>query len=130
MHLRRQRSGLLSLRFARGWRQVLASLVVVLFALQSYVTQTHIHFLHLARAAQTVGLAVKAPAHHNPQPADNPASCPICQDMAMTGHYTAPGAILFALPPLVAMPAQAVLEVPRFVATVSHIWLGRAPPQH
>ncbi len=121
------------LRPGRGWHRAVASLALVLFALQSYVTQTHIHFLNAAPStAQSVpgGVAVKAPAHGKLPPADNPATCPICQDMALAGHYTAPGAILLTLPPLVAMPVAVLLEVPRFVATVSHIWLGRAPPQH
>ncbi|MBU6442668.1 MAG: hypothetical protein KGR48_02060 [Alphaproteobacteria bacterium] len=112
-------------------RQTLASLVLVLFALQSYVTQTHIHFLSLVSGrAQAANVGANAQNHGKLPPADNPTTCPICQDMALAGHYTAPGAILLTLPPLVAMPVQASLEVPHFVAAVSHIWLGRAPPHN
>jgi len=125
--------GLMRLRPGRGWHHAVASLVLILFALQSYVTQTHIHFLNAAPGtvqSVTGGVAIKAPAHGKLPPADNPATCPICQDMALAGHYTAPGAILLTLPPLVAMPVAVLLEVPQYAAVVSHIWLGRAPPQH
>lgn len=137
LQLWRQRSGLLSLRFARGWRQVLASLVLVLFALQSYVTQTHVHLYPTGQgtaAGHMFGVQAfgfrRIPAPGKIDPFDNPATCPICQDLALAGHFTTPGSILLALPPLVAMPVAVRLEVPRFVAAVSHIWLGRAPPQN
>lgn len=130
MHARRHLPGLMRPRLGRGWHHAIASLVLILFAIQSYVTQTHIHFLN-ASTLQSVsgGVAIKAPAHGRLPPADNPATCPICQDMALAGHYTAPGAILLTLPPLVAMPVAVLLGVPRFVAAISHIWQGRAPPQ-
>ena len=134
MHVRRQRLGLRHRALPRGWRHAVASLVLVLFAVQNYVTQTHIHFLRDAPGAGvqaiTAGFAANPiPSHNRLPPADNPATCPICLDLALAGHFTTPGAIALALPPLVALPVAITLAVPAFVAAVSHIWQGRAPPQ-
>ena len=118
----------------RGWNQAFAALALFLFAFQNYVTQTHIHLLWQGAPAafvQAIGggaqLQKQAPA--NQSPADNPANCPICQDLLLVGHFTSPAAITLFLPALVALPVATILATPVFVAATSHDWQGRAPPR-
>lgn len=112
------------------------------FALQSYVTQTHIHFTpaeltNLSAAAQPgakiAAIGVRpAPGKFAPQdkyPAnDDPANCPICQEILHAGQFVAPSAIVFALPTeaVAVVPLSLALFTPREAA--SHNWQGRAPP--
>lgn len=116
---------------ARRWRRAVASFTLVLFAFQSYFVQTHVHLLLQGILAASVQAAVSAPAERGtPTPADNPETCPLCLDMMFAGHFTAPGAIALPLPPQIATLAVFASAVPGYVAAVSHIWLGRAPPKH
>ncbi len=111
----------------RGWRFAAALLAMLTFAISSYVTQTHIHF----DVPGSGKIAASAPAPKGKHPfQETPANCPICQEIAMAGHYVTPGAVAFVL------PAQSVSIVPIEIATpiiveaISHDWHGRAPPQH
>lgn len=117
----------------RGWQQVIASLALVFFAFQSYLTQTHIHLLWHgapdAYAQNLTGQNAKPASDRNQlPPADNSANCPICQDMLLAGHFTTPGAVALILPPQIAAVAAIAIGRPAFVATASHNWHGRAPP--
>lgn len=116
----------------RGWRQAIASLALIFFAFQGYLTQTHIHLLWQGAPGvyaqrQT---AKPAPTPNQFPPADDPANCPICQDMLLAGHFTTPGAIIFMLPDPIAIPIAIAREVSAVKAAVSHSWQGRAPPAH
>ena len=113
-------------------------LMLVAFALQSYVTQTHIHFAgHVMTGGFVFGdddvgkqAASGTPAgDHDKYPSsDDPANCPICQEMLYAGHYVAPAAIHIFLP-TVSVPTIALdtANVVRILAP-SYIWQGRAPP--
>lgn len=113
---------------SKAWRRVVVLLALLTFALQSYVTQTHIHF-ELSSANGIAAAAPLAPPGKHPFQ-ETPANCPICQEIAMAGHYVTPGAAVLTL------PSQSVSIVPlkivvRFVVeAVSHDWHGRAPPKH
>ena len=113
--------------------------MAVAFVLQSYVTQTHIHFtaaIEQALAAD-VSQSVSTGARHvstwfgdrDRQPAkEDPARCPICQEILYAGYYVAPTAAVF-LPPNLAVSTIAIVEGERaFVSAYSHNWQGRAPP--
>lgn len=130
----RQRSGLLKLAQAQGWRHAIASFTLVLFAFQSYLVQTHIHPLWQGAPGAIVqpnnSAAQPAPAGGKLPPADNPATCPICLDMMLAGHFTAPGTIALPMPAQIAMFVAIAAAAPVHVAAISHIWLGRAPPQY
>src|ERR1700744_637602 len=89
-----------------GWRRVVVALALLTFALQSYITQTHIHFA----SEQAFGLSgddftpvakiapgKTAPSKKTPPNAD-PANCPLCQAAAHSGQFVTPSAIGFALP--------------------------------
>lgn len=129
--VRKRRSGIARRVFPRSWHQTLASLALIVFALQSYVTQTHIHLLAqgIARVHHATARLERA-AHGTQNPFDNPDTCPICQDIALAGHFTTP-AIAPVLPPAFAAVASAIFWVlPHVIAQPSHNWHGRAPPQH
>ena len=108
-----------------GWRLVVIYAAMLAFALQSYVLQTHIHFAPATAIADTHG----ANGHHDKYPAnDDPANCPICQEILHTGQFITPAA-QFLLPPSLAVSTIAVVDqaLPHILAP-SHSWRGRAPP--
>lgn len=133
MRRQRHRSAAFHRASAKSWRQAFAALALVLFAVQNYVTQTHVHLLGRGTPdiLAPVGLAQAqpAPAPGKNRPADTPANCPICQDIALAGHFTSPGAIALPPPAFVAIPSLLVLVLPAFVSVASHDWQGRAPPR-
>jgi hypothetical protein len=108
------------------WRVALVQLVLAAFVLQSFVIQTHIHFAP-AVLAQLTG---KSDSHHDHWPAnDDPANCPICQELLHSGQFVTPAA-QFLLPPTLAVSTIAVVdEALPFVFAPSHNWQGRAPPR-
>lgn len=116
-----------------SWQQGFAALALILFAFQNYVTQTHIHLLWQGSPdafVQAIGGQVQqTPAPGKKSPADNPANCPICQDVLLAGHFTTPTAI----PPLPPALFATVIEPVRFltiaIVAASHDWHGRAPPR-
>ncbi len=118
-------------------------LMLVAFALQSYVTQTHIHFaghvvtggftfpdeISKAQTGKALGAVQDQGDHDKYPPGDDPANCPICQEMLYAGHYVAPAAIVALLPTLaVRTIARADIELP-YVFSLSHIWQVRGPPR-
>ena len=108
-----------------GWRLVVVYAAILAFAFQSYVIQTHIHF------APTAALASDGQSgHHDKYPAnDDPANCPICQEILHSGQFITPAA-QFLLPPALAVSTIAIVDraLPHIFAP-SHSWRGRAPPQ-
>jgi len=129
------------LRRVSSWRQVLPMLMLVAFALQSYVTQTHIHFAgHVvtggftfpgegSKTVKALGTAQDQDDHDKYPPGDDPANCPICQEILYAGHYVAPAAVAVLLPMLaIRTIARVDAELP-FVSSVSHIWQVRGPPR-
>jgi hypothetical protein len=118
-------------------------LMLVAFALQSYVTQTHIHFAgHVvtggftfpgegskAQTGKALGAAQDQDDHDKYPPGDDPANCPICQKILYAGHYVAPTAVPILLPSLAVSTIEIVTAVlPRVVAP-SHNWQSRGPPR-
>jgi hypothetical protein len=127
-------------RRASSWRQVLPMLMLVAFALQSYVTQTHIHFAgHVMTGGfsfpddsskDVSGQAAGHTGDHDKYPAsDDPTNCPICQEIMYAGHYVAPAAIHVILISLPASTIAIVVDIPHRLFALSHSWRGRAPPR-
>lgn len=114
-------------------------LMLVAFALQSFVTQTHIH---IDGHAVTAGFATadESPAsamtgavahkdHGKYPPADDSQTCPICQEMLYAGHYVMPAAVPLVLPVLPVSIVRIVTVEAIQLAALSHNWQGRAPPR-
>jgi hypothetical protein len=109
-------------------RLLLAGLMAFALFLQAFVTETHIHEADVA-GARTVSVTT-APGHHQAPGRDDPAKCPICQQIWRAGQFLAPS---WASPLLLVLSVSyieiAIFERPR-VITVSHTWRGRGPPQN
>ena len=106
------------------WRRVLLVFTVLVFLQASYVTQTHIHI-----PTVPAGTAALAQTGHGKTPLpDDPAHCPLCQEYLLSGAYFIPAPVILPMPTSLAIALASVVRVPRFVATLSHSWHGRAPP--
>jgi hypothetical protein len=95
--------------------------ILLAFTWQSFVAQTHRHYD--ASAAKTA--ALQQGGTSSP---DQPASCPICSELAHAGQVILPAPVTIAAP----------AEAPVWLATTaplalsrserSHAWRSRAPP--
>jgi hypothetical protein len=117
--------------------------MVVAFALQSYVTQTHIHFAgqvatggisfpeegSKAPSGKVLGVARDHAGQSKYPPGEDPANCPICQEILYSGNYVSPTPVAVLQPPLAVLPRASIdaAEIP-FVSAASHNWQGRGPP--
>ena len=123
IHAAAARKPLAALRLAVTWLALLA------FATQSYLIQTHIHGLptSLGLSASIAQQAHSLPVDKSPLDGD-PAHCPICQDYLVAGSAALPAVIVAPVPTFVFV-AQDIF-VAQFSArnSLSHSWLGRAPP--
>lgn len=121
-------------------RWTITLLVFLAFAFQSYVTQTHIHFPGeravniFAPVEKSGALAkLKLPSKHNPDkypPGDDPANCPICQEVMHSGAFVMPDFVAMVLPSQPVSIVPLVIALPAIIETSSHAWQGRAPPHH
>jgi hypothetical protein len=117
-------------------RWTITLFVFFAFAFQSYVTQTHIHFPHEAAvnifASADKSPLVKVPGKQNPDkypPADDPANCPICQEVMHSGAFVMPDFVALLLPSQPISIVPLVIALPAAIKIVSHRWQGRAPPR-
>jgi hypothetical protein len=117
------------------WQRLLFALMIVSFCVQSYVTQTHIHLPPSLEAGipkaipGSVAVGAADQNRHDRYPAnEDPANCPLCQEMVYAGHYIAPAAIAFLLPPLGTPVVATVRCTFACIYATSHSWQGRAPP--
>ena len=118
-------------RTAPGARQLFTALALLIFTVQSYVLQTHVHPPAAMTSAAMGGTRAPAswrkPAKANPL--DDPATCPLCQDLALVGHYTTPGAILL-LAPFTDLVAKLICRNEgRLPSRGRPAFYGRAPPR-
>lgn len=104
---------------------MLTALVLVMFSLQSFLIQTHVHALVMGNFADAGYAAVSRTPDKAPFDADQ---CVLCQEFVHSGTYLPPAAVAVLAPsaqvsllPLVAAPV-AIAKI------TSHIWIGRAPP--
>jgi len=146
---RRHRRGITRAARARrpaASRWIMVVIAFIALSVQSSVIQTHIHIARPAGKAQMVGqihLASAAVAKASSITADNasatprdkypinedPSNCPLCQEISHSGQFLHSDAAVDALPVTVSVNFIVFDEaLPSFFA-VSHIWLGRAPPQ-
>jgi len=117
---------------------MLTFLVVVAFALQSYLTQTHIHVWGPAADSpgtvenyDEVGGLVLSPTKendHGKQPADDPAHCPFCQAVALSGTFFVPVAPVLPLPVVFSVLEYKPPTAYFHTISRSHDWQIRAPP--
>jgi len=112
-------------------RRAMTWFLVIAFALQSYVTQIHIH-----RAAQGFGspaivkVLTNTPAHHGAPSENSGMDCPLCQAVAHAGVFFAPVTPLLPLPVLWVELLTAATRTQTADNISTHNWRSRAPPQH
>ena len=104
-------------------------IAVFAFALQSYVTQTHIH-----DASQVFGGVAKIAATQSPAPGkapshDNKADCPLCQAVIHAGIFVSPATPLLHLPFTLIETVVPVLTLAAASNATAHDWQSRAPPR-
>ena len=108
----------------RGWR-VIATLLLLAFTLQSYITQTHIHTPTLAAASRTLS------GSHDQAPADgSPMDCPFCQAVAHDGPFFLPSAPILLLSAIWVAWTPYFLSVRPEAGAPAHGWQSRVPPHH
>jgi hypothetical protein len=111
--------------------------MLLAFAIQSIVTQTHVHLSRLSDA----GLALQAgksllghdnaPLKQNNAPLnDDPSNCPLCKEILYSGQFVAPAWAVFFLPTLAVSLIETALPAISRSDTASHAWSSRAPPRH
>jgi len=101
-------------------RVFFALLLLMTFSVQSYLTQTHIHFAPSMAQKQAPG---KLPSK------DDPANCPVCQEMMQAGHFVTPAAASLLLPSAQVSVIEIATPVAVIAQAASHAWRSRAPPQ-
>jgi hypothetical protein len=105
-------------------RLAITLFALLAFALQGYVTQTHIHLTRAMSASLSV------PAEHEKYPSkDDPSNCPICQEILHAGAFVTPSAVPLVLPSFAVSIIATIVEIPVAARTLSHNWQGRAPPR-
>ena len=106
------------------------------FGFQSYVTQTHIHLAPNSFASfADLGAGTPAAEGTSKQqpdkfpPGDDPANCPICQEILHSGQFVTPSAAALLLPTLAVSTIAIVVDITKAAQTASHNWRSRAPPK-
>ncbi len=106
-------------------RSLICLLVLVAFTFQTSAVQTHIHNL----PQFTFGSAAATATSHDAKAPIDADKCFLCQEYVHGGVYLLPAAVA-ALPPTAAVSLLPLLVAPLHAArTLSHNWLGRAPPR-
>lgn len=110
-----------------AWRLLFVASVLFALLVQGYSTQTHIH--------GQFSESVVSQTDHAPGPTkyplnDDPARCPICQQIVHASQFVAPAWLTpFLLVLAISTVEIADIALPRFNA-VSHSWRGRGPPRN
>ena len=113
-------------------RLAITLFALLAFTLQSYVTQTHIHGITRDSIAAATLAVDKNPAEKQQPnkfpPGDDPANCPICQQILHSGSYVPPSAATLLLPTVAASITPIVIDIKTIAQASSHSWKSRAPP--
>ena len=119
------------MRQAHAWvsapRCALLLLLLLAFVWQGFVSQTHRHSNPVATAA-AVTAAAQNPSPAGDQPADTPANCSICRELAGSGPALLPVALSIAVPDHPPFVATTANLPPQTLVRRTHLWRSRAPP--
>jgi hypothetical protein len=112
-------------------RLVVTWLALLAFAMQSYITQTHIHLDPAAAGRAPIVAVGGAITAHSPAPTEHEEiACPFCQAIAAAGGFVTPAHV--ALSFLVSQAETAALPpiaVGLAAIAAGFSWRSRAPPQ-
>ena len=114
------------------WRLVATWLVLLAFALQSYVTQSHVHRAPFAAQRATITQVIAAlpdQAASSVDPVDEAIACPFCQAIAAAGAFHGLAAVALKRLMFSAMAAdQPPAAVGGWTRSAGFSWRSRAPP--
>jgi hypothetical protein len=112
-------------------RSIIVWILLFAFTVQSFAAQIHIHGPLRAVDGASIGNVVeKAGSHNKSSGAPDAADCPICQAIAHAGAFFVPLAPVLLLPGWVEHFVPSVRLLTVAVATATHEWFSRAPPQN
>lgn len=105
----------------------LLMLVIVSFTGRSFVTETHLDLPSglLSLSGQSLSGPVLSREKDAPT---HPSDCPICREMAMSGHFLSPAPFELSLPSGSAAIAAITYVLRSTGGLRSHAWQSRAPP--
>jgi hypothetical protein len=117
----------IDMRRSGAWRAALTWMVLLAFALQSYITQTHIHNPPAPAGRAAIAEVVSAGG----APADREdIACPFCQAVAAAGAFFAATPVVATLPAAQARtPVSPPAVLGLHLASAGFNWRSRAPPQ-
>ena len=125
---RQRESGGWRLRHLSGRVRALFLALLLSFCWQSLVVQMHQHLdpVRLAGLALTASEEVQAPGKQ--VPADLPANCPLCREMATAGAYLLPTPIALAAPEATSFHFTPTSLDALTLLPPARGWQSRAPP--
>lgn len=104
-------------------RLSLTLLTLVMFLLQGFIVQTHVH-LHAHGPVAVTSVSMPDIDDHG-----HDDGCLLCKEAVHGGGFLLPS-LAATLPPFVAVSLLPLIMAPRATPTPSHNWHGRAPPIH
>jgi hypothetical protein len=108
---------------------VLVSVLLLALVVQGFATQTHLHWQKVSPDSFTAA-ANHLPGHDKNPLSEDPANCPICEQIIHAGQFVAPA----WLNPFLLVLAISTIEIVNITApgfdAISHSWRGRGPPLH
>ena len=123
------------------WRSLLVCLFVIAFAFQNCLTQSHIHQAQSLSGSGAIvdtgskaiagkaSFAATASGKQDKYPAnDDPANCPMCQALALSGHFIAASRIVIPAPTQVSWASVTSDLAVSILSAASHSWRSRGPP--
>jgi len=123
-----------SVSVQRDWsvRSIFTAFLVLVFFVQGYVAQTHIHKppaleAGLAQHGRTAANAIRDHIPSMPSKGDE-ANCPVCQAFFHVGTFFLPPTVGLILPTQVFVVTISSLQAIRLVRMTAHSWHQRAPP--
>jgi hypothetical protein len=112
---------------SRTAQRFVTFLAILAFTFQCILVQSHVHGPQEAPPA-VHSVSVSVPVLPGPGDED-PANCPLCQEMLHAGTYVTPIAIPIYLPIAATLAATPAPTAVFRVFAPSHNWQGRAPPR-
>ena len=116
-------------RLRAGWLAILL-VTLLAFAGQCFVTQTHVHFAPGSYPAAIAARIDPAQRHAAIVAAasDQSDECPICDEIAHSGHVLLPTSIVLPAPERNALLPADTPSFAQLPPARSHAWQSRAPP--
>jgi hypothetical protein len=123
-----------------AWRSLLIYFFVVAFAFQNCLTQSHIHPVQSpvgpgavvdtgSKVVTGKAVLVAASGKQDKYPAnDDPTNCPMCQALALFGHFVAASTTAVHAPTNVGLASITPHLPASILSAASHSWRSRGPP--